>query len=251
MRIILPPSETKAPGGGGGRLRIDSLSFPELAGMRERLVDELVRLSAQPPIAMDVLGIGAKLHVEVERNARLRDANTAPAIERYTGVLFDALDIAGLTPAQRRRADGRLLVGSALFGLVGAADMIPHYRLSAGTRLPAIGPLAAVWRPVLGPVIDSIAEGEPLIDLRSEAYRQLAPCDAAITVRVLSVQADGSLKVVSHANKSTKGAVARVLATTTAAVRSGGDVARVLSRAGFSVRAGDGSCIEVLVGAGQ
>lgn len=58
----------------------------------------------------------------------------------------------------------------------------------------------------------SLANGL-IVDLRSGAYQQLGPVPGAITVRVESVQPDGSRKVVSHFNKHYKGVLARVLAT--------------------------------------
>ncbi len=60
-----------------------------------------------------------------------------PAIERYTGVLYDALDIGSLRGSAATRARTRLAVGSALFGLVRADDPVPAYRLSASSKLPA------------------------------------------------------------------------------------------------------------------
>ena len=59
-----------------------------------------------------------------------------PAIDRYTGVLFDALDAPSLDADAREFARETVVVHSALFGLVGALDEIPAYRLSHDSRLP-------------------------------------------------------------------------------------------------------------------
>ena len=45
-----------------------------------------------------------------------------PALLRYTGVLYEALDVRGLSRAARARAAERLLITSALFGIVGGDD---------------------------------------------------------------------------------------------------------------------------------
>ena len=145
--------------------------------------------------------------------AAVRTSPTLPAIERYTGVLYDALDVRTLTRAQRGRAGRRLAVGSALFGVVRADDPIPAYRLSAGSSLPGLPSLRALWRPVLAPAL--AADGGLVVDLRSGAYADLAPVPGAVTVQVLSRQPDGSRVVVSHFNKAHKGRLARLLATTT------------------------------------
>jgi uncharacterized protein len=112
--VLLPPSETKRVGGDGPPLRVEALSSPALAPMREALIDELVDLADDHPACRQALGISASQHAEIERNATLRSSATLPAIDRYTGVLYDALDIGSLRAASAARARGRLAVGSAL-----------------------------------------------------------------------------------------------------------------------------------------
>ncbi|WP_018348996.1 YaaA family protein [Longispora albida] len=230
MRILLPPSETKAPGGSGEPL--GPLSFPELAPVRQRLVEALTALP--PEEARAALGLSDKQDQELKHNLVLRSAATTPAIDRYTGVLYDALEAATL-PVEAR---GCLLVGSALFGLLGAEDMIPPYRLSGGSRLPGVGGLAPLWKPVLGPVLRALPG--LVIDMRSGAYSALAPLPGAVTVRV--VTAEG--KVVSHFNKATKGRLARVLALEPAEDLAG--VLAVAEAAGFTARQTGPAALEVV-----
>ncbi|MBB5909330.1 peroxide stress protein YaaA [Actinoalloteichus hymeniacidonis] len=209
MLVLLPPSETKASGGDGPPLDLDALSFPELTEVRRSLAESLVTLAADRPASLAALGLSPRQESEVDRNATLFTSPTLPALARYTGVVYDALDLASLSTADRLRADRRLVVSSALFGLVRGGDRIPGYRLSAGSRLPGAGTLRGRWRPVAGPVL---AEWAGLIvDLRSGAYAALAEAPAAVTVRVLSEDASGVRSVVSHANKHLKGRLARAL----------------------------------------
>lgn len=233
MFILLPPSETKAPGGDGPALDVSTLSFPSLNDVRVQNIADLVRLDIDT--ALDVLGISAGLVAEAEANARLVDAPTMPAIFRYTGVLYDALDAATLTSAAR----GRLGVGSALFGVLRADDMVPHYRLSAGTKLPDsrgdTPTMKARWGSrVTDALKETQQDGETgtVVDLRSGGYQQLGRLPGAVTVRVESVQQDGSRKVVSHFNKHYKGVLARVLAQSEVdvpTVDGVGDVAGIAS----------------------
>lgn len=231
--VLLPPSETKSPDGDGPPLDLTTLSTPDLTPVRAQLVEALIRLAADPPAARAALGLSPARDVELARNAALCTSPTKPAVERYTGVLYDALDVRTLTRAQRARADRRLAVGSALFGLARATDAIPAYRLSAGSALPGLPTLRALWRPVLAPVL--AASGELVVDLRSGAYQALAPVPGAVTVDVLSERPDGSRTVVSHANKAHKGRVARLLATTTAEPDDVVRVRALLRRAGLHV----------------
>ena len=73
------------------------------------------------------------------RNAELWTSPTMPALRRYTGVLYDALDVKSFTKAGLEKAHRRLAVTSSLFGVVSATDPIPAYRLSGGNSLPALG----------------------------------------------------------------------------------------------------------------
>lgn len=246
MRVLLPPSETKHAGGDGPALDLDALSWPQLTRARRRLVSATVRLSRTPRKAASALGLGAGQREEVERNAQLRTAPTMPAIERYTGVLYDALDVRSLAAAARRRASERLWVGSALFGMLAADDPIPAYRLSAGSRLESVGSLVRVWKPLVVPILESSSAGDVLVDLRSGAYQALAPIDGAVTVRVLTERADGSRAVVSHFNKATKGHVARLLVQSRRDCGDATEVASVLAAGGLEVEQGDELQLDVI-----
>ena len=229
MLIVLPPSETKSFGGDHPPLDWDSLSFPELNSVRKQIAADLVALD--DPFA--VLGISDKLAAEVEANQQLLTSPTVPAILRYTGVLYDALS-AGTLPNEALQ---RLAIGSALFGVVRAGDLIPHYRLSGGTKLPTRSSttptLKSRWGGLITEVLSSV--DDLVVDLRSGTYQQLGRLKTAITVRVESVQPDGSRKVVSHFNKHYKGELARVLALSEQDPTSIDEVAAIARAAGMTV----------------
>jgi uncharacterized protein len=233
--VLLPPSETKQDGGDGPPLRLDALSYPTLGPLRAALLDELVALAADGPACRRALGISPGQDAEIARNAALRDAPTRPAITRYTGVLYDALDVGSLRGAAATRARARLAVGSALFGLLRADDPVPAYRLSAASALPGRPTLAARWKPLLEPVLAGIAAQELVFDLRSGSYAALGRLPGAVRVDVLAEHADGRRTVVSHFNKAHKGRLARILATSRADPTDAAGVAAVARRAGLRV----------------
>lgn len=240
MIVLLPPSETKRPGGDGPPLALDILSYPALTATRAELVDDLVRLAADRPASRKALGISASQDGEIDRNAALRAAPTLPAIHRYTGVLYDALDVGSLKGAAVARAAARLAVVSALFGLVRADDQIPAYRLSAGSKLPGRPTLAARWKPSLEPVLAELAGRELVVDLRSGSYAALGKVPGAVTVDVTAEHPDGRRSTVSHFNKAHKGRLARALASTRAEPGDAAAVATVARRADMRVeRRGD------------
>ena len=235
MRILLSPSETKSVGGSGAPLDLAALSLPSLTETRRVVADAMVALCTNDPAgAQDALGLSDALADEVTLDAALWTSPTAPALSRYTGVLYDALDPASFTAVTRARAESRLWIGSALFGLVAAADPIPHYRLSSGTKIPGLGTLRSVWRPAL---TEALAEwsDELVLDLRSGSYHQLGPVPGAVTVEVVTEYPDGSRKVVSHFSKHHKGLLARTLATSRAELADLTSLLRVARRAGHTI----------------
>jgi len=164
--ILLPPSEGKTPAVRGSAVDWPSLSFPELNTYRAKVLEALGTVSAHEN-ALALLGVGASLQDDVDRNTRLHAEPAAPAHQIYSGVLYDALGYKTLTPVQRRKADDSVLVISALWGAIRFADRVPAYRLSMGTALPDVGRLASFWKPAAfggprGVGVRASARGLPL-----------------------------------------------------------------------------------------
>lgn len=216
MLVLLPPSEGKSAPRRGNRLDLSRLDLPELTEARARLLDALVTLCRDDPDgAVRTLGLGPSQAAEVAANAALYDARTARADRIYTGVLYDALDVAGLDAASRRRATRWLAITSSVFGLVRLGDPIPAYRLSGSVTLPDVGGVAAYWRERLDPAVRAAAGGGIVVDLRSSTYAgfwrpQPDLARRVATLRVLH-EVDGKRQIVSHFNKATKGRLVRDL----------------------------------------
>ncbi|MEP9365665.1 peroxide stress protein YaaA [Nocardioides sp. CN2-186] len=253
MLILLPPSEGKAAPRRGKPLDLATLDFPTLTPARERVLDALVELcSGDPESAAKVLGVGSTQLDLVELNRTLRTAPTARADQVYAGVLYDALDVATLSPAAKRRSTARLAVTSSLFGLVRPSDRIPAYRLSGDATLPGLGSVAGVWRECLGRAAEDALGGGLLVDLRSGMYGAFWRPDGvrAATVRVLH-EHQGQRKVVSHFNKATKGRIVRALLESGAAPRTPAKLADALRDLGWTVEVGEptakGTQLDVVV----
>jgi len=209
--ILLPPSETKLDGGRADRpLALEALSFAELAAPRRRALSAFRRLARHRGAAA-ALRLGPTQAHELERNRLVETGPTMPAIERFDGVLYEALAVASLTPGARTFAHDHVVVASALFGLLGVDDPIPAYRLSPDSRLPGT-PLKALWS---GPVSGVLAAVTGMIlDLRSEAYAALGPTPQRAEswyLRVVSEGEDGRRRALNHFNKKGKGEFTRAL----------------------------------------
>ncbi|MEH6780393.1 MAG: peroxide stress protein YaaA [Rhodoglobus sp.] len=210
MIILLPPSETKRDGGDESAvLDWSQLSFPELTPSRKVVTSAVTELASDTEAAQKALGISAKQLFEVERNRTLATAPVMPALERYTGVLFDGLDAASMTPSERHFAHSTVVVHSALFGPIGAGDQIPAYRLSHNSKVPGL-PLKKHWREQASRTLASLPGLQ--LDLRSEAYAQLGETSAnSVYLRVVTPGAGGKRVALSHFNKKSKGIFSRAL----------------------------------------
>jgi uncharacterized protein len=209
--VLLPPSETKRDGGAGGPLDYSALAYPKLNPKRRMLVRALRTLARDHAATITALKLGGTQLAEVARNRALTTSATMPAIDRYTGVLYDALDAATLDVGQREFAARHVFVHSALFGPVSAADPIPAYRLSHDSRLPGL-PLKAHWADAVRAALAS-TQGV-VLDLRSEAYVALGAVPAgpqAVFLRVVAEAGDGRRRALNHFNKKSKGEFTRAL----------------------------------------
>jgi cytoplasmic iron level regulating protein YaaA (DUF328/UPF0246 family) len=214
MLIFVPPSETKAFPAGTAPVDLGSLVLPELLPTRAALLKALARLArGRAPAALEALGLSEGQAGELAHNRELGSAPAGAAAELYTGVLYDALDLPGLH--HRGVTTDHVLIFSALWGVLRPDDRIPHYRCSAGVKLPAMGSVSAAWRKALRAPLAAHAGDQLVVDLRSGAYSSLwVPGANAVTVRVLHERESGGVvrrTVVSHFNKATKGRLARAL----------------------------------------
>ena len=220
MLVILPPSETKVSGGDETTtLDLAKLSFPTLTPVRQAVLEQMVALAADPLAALKALKLGPHGLADVERNAQVFSSPVMPALSRYTGVLYDALDIPGLDSAGLMWAKDHIAIFSAAFGLLQADDLIPAYRLSWDSTL-ARGKPSRVWEPVGAALWAEVDDF--VLDLRSQGYRSLAPVpmDRGVFVTLVQPGPVGERKALGHANKKTKGRLVHTLAHSRARILS-------------------------------
>ncbi len=196
--IFLAPSEDKASGGKKGRLT----ESPAQRWVRERLVtlaktgtsEALRRAFGVKDLALD--------KARTEALALRGPVPLLPALSRYTGVAFQALEAASLPP----EVWAQVFILSNLRGLVRGDEPVPPYKLN----LAAIPGLKSHWREALPGQLATMPEG---------LLWELLPGDSSSllniwirprhTVEILN--AGG--KAVSHFSKRYRGLVARWILT--------------------------------------
>jgi cytoplasmic iron level regulating protein YaaA (DUF328/UPF0246 family) len=203
MIFLLPPSETKEP---GGKKMAKVLSHKELNKTRKLLQLALMEICKSPTIAAKALKLGPKQLGEIAVNLDLANPKCLPALDRYTGTLYDALKEGGVTAGMRTRASKAVFIQSSLFGLISAGDEIPNYRLSAGSKLPGMN-LKSLWQEAHEAVWSKFSK-ETIIDMRSKSYAELAPVPKNLSCYSLDVVLEdkrGKRTRLNHFNKQAKG----------------------------------------------
>jgi uncharacterized protein len=244
MLILLPPSEGKTAPPTGPPVDLEALVYADaLTESRRKLLGALAALAEVPlERAVSMLAVSAGQASEVAVDAELGSAPAGPAAAVYTGVLYDRLKL----PELPKRAQGRVLIASALWGVVRPTDRIPYYRLSAKARLDGIGGLAAFWRPALAAALPD-KPGTLVVDMRSGAYSAAwkPKRSTLVSVRAFS-EVRGKRKPVSHMAKAVRGEVARALLEAKKAPEGPEAAASIAESAGFTVDLTDAT-LDVIV----
>jgi cytoplasmic iron level regulating protein YaaA (DUF328/UPF0246 family) len=175
MLILLPPSEKKKSATGSEKFDLSSLAFAaELSDTR------------------------------IQATANQITSQTSPAIEIYDGVLYQGFNWKTLSATEQKRANSKVLIVSAVFGLVKPLDQIFSYKEKIDNKL---------WRDSIAQIAAKFSD-ELIIDCRSSTYKGVWPINPAntIEVRVFQVVA-GERNVITHMSKKYRGELTRHLLT--------------------------------------
>jgi cytoplasmic iron level regulating protein YaaA (DUF328/UPF0246 family) len=173
MLILLPPSEKKKAATSPEKFDLSSLTFAA----------ELSALRSQTTAGSD-------------------SSKTSPAIEIYDGVLYQGLGWNSLSATQKKRANSRVLIVSALFGLVKPLDQIFQYKRKIDSKL---------WRAAIAAVSTKFVS-ELVIDCRSSTYKSVWTINPENTVEVRVFKINGTERsVITHMSKKYRGELTRHL----------------------------------------
>jgi cytoplasmic iron level regulating protein YaaA (DUF328/UPF0246 family) len=173
MLLLLPPSEKKKAATSPEKFDLSSLTFAaELSALRSKTT------------------------------AGYESSQTSPAIEIYDGVLYQGLGWNSLSATQKKRANSRVLIVSALFGLVKPLDQIFQYKIKIDSKL---------WRDAIAAVSTKFVS-ELVIDCRSSTYKNVWTINPENTVEVRVFKINGTERsVITHMSKKYRGELTRHL----------------------------------------
>lgn len=209
--ILLPPSEGKAEGG-SARTKWSPSSGTFGHALGDYRVEVAQRLAAMKGGDAKLLGVkGEHLTRAQSANTTLIGAPTLPAWQRYTGVVWDHLDLASMAAAERNAFVKRIFVPSGLLGMVRADDAIPDYRLKMGARLAPFGLMSTWWRDDLTDVFATTVKKRVVIDLLPQEHRAALNRTALPTLMQIDLVSKLGKIVGGHNAKAAKGLLAQHL----------------------------------------
>jgi cytoplasmic iron level regulating protein YaaA (DUF328/UPF0246 family) len=173
MLILLPPSEKKKAATSQVKFDLSSLAFAA----------ELTTARTQVTSNYDY-------------------SQTSAAIEIYDGVLYQGLGWESLSAIQKKHANEKVLIISALFGLVKPLDQIFQYKTKIDNKF---------WRDAIATVSEKFVN-ELVVDCRSSTYKSVWSInpESTVEIRVFKVVND-ERSVITHMSKKYRGELTRHL----------------------------------------
>ena len=201
MKILIPPSEGKA------KVRPLDILFKdtnfEFAKYTQQIVDLLCLIENED--LTSVYGTTQEKAMMFHRqNQDAFNSKCVPAIERYTGVVYNHIEWNTLSKKSKNYMQKHILIFSGLFGLLMPETLIPDYKLKMNVLS-----LKSLW----GPIISNYLKDEDIIfDLLPQVHRKAyKPNKNTIQIDFL-VQSKGKTSAAGHFGKAVKGQFIRFLA---------------------------------------
>ena len=160
MKILIPPSEGKA------KVKSTKTLFGDTNFKFYREVNQVVRLLELigDEDLRSVYGTSAEKALMFHRqNQDIFNSPCAPAIERYTGVVYEHIDWITLSEKAKKYMEKYVLIFSGLFGILTPMTPIPNYKLKMNVLS-----LQHHWKPIL---TEALQDENPIIDLLPQVHR--------------------------------------------------------------------------------
>jgi len=202
MKILIPPSEGKA------KVRSQEILFRDTKFQFSQYTQQIVDLLnlIENEDLTSVYGTSQDKAIMFHRqNQDVFNSKCVPAIERYTGVVYNHIDWETLNKKAKNYMNKHVIIFSGLFGLLSPDTFIPDYKLKMNVLS-----LKSLW----GPIISDYLKDEDLIfDLLPQVHRKAyTPNKNTIQIDFL-VQSKGKTSAAGHFGKAVKGQFIRFLAS--------------------------------------
>ena len=202
MKILIPPSEGKA------KTKVTKTIFSTTNFKFERYVTQVVRLLEliDDEDLRSVYGTSSEKALGFHRqNQDIFNSPCAPAIERYTGVVYEHINWASLSEKSKIYMEQNVFIFSGLFGMLTPLTLIPDYKLKMNVLS-----LQHHWNPIL---TEALYNETSIIDLLPQVHRKAYTPNKknVIPVDFLIIN-KGKKTAAGHFGKAVKGEFIRYMA---------------------------------------
>ena len=202
MKILIPPSEGKA------KTKSTKTLFSKTNFRFEREVNQVVRLLEliDDEDLRSVYGTSAEKALMFHRqNQDIFNSPCAPAIERYTGVVYEHISWSTLSEKAKDYMEKYIYIFSGLFGLLTPKKLIPDYKLKMNVLS-----LQHHWCPFL---TETLKNEKVIIDLLPQVHRKAYNSNQKNIIPVdFLILNKGKKSAAGHFGKAVKGEFIRYIA---------------------------------------
>ena len=202
MKILIPPSEGKA------KVKSTKTIFSSTNFRFEREVNQVVRLLEliDDEDLRSVYGTSAEKALMFHRqNQDVFNSPCSPAIERYTGVVYEHINWSTLSEKAKDYMEKNIYIFSGLFGLLTPKTPIPEYKLKMNVLS-----LQHHWNPIL---TETLKNEKVIIDLLPQVHRKAYnPIKKNVTMVDFLILNKGKKTAAGHFGKAVKGEFIRYIA---------------------------------------
>tara|TARA_Y100001935_G_C17307690_1_gene513483 strand:- start:2236 stop:2934 length:699 start_codon:yes stop_codon:yes gene_type:complete len=202
MKILIPASEGKAKVTTPSNLKFRDTDFrfnesvTQVVNLLELIDEEDLR---------SIYGTSQEKSESFHRqNQSIFNEKCVPAIDRYTGVVYENIGWKNLDQKAKDYLQNHILIFSGLFGMVKPLTPIPNYKLKMNVLS-----LQIHWRPVL---TEALEEEEFIIDLLPQVHRKAYVPHKNVYKVDFSVIKKGKKTAAGHFGKAVKGKFIKYLA---------------------------------------
>ena len=201
MLILIPPSEGKA------KIKSSKIIFKDTNFKYEREVNQVIRhlsILDQEDLRSIYGTSQEKSEIFHRQNQDIFKSHCAPAIERYTGVVYEYIDWSTLDKKAQLYMENHIRIFSGLFGLLTPQTLIPNYKLKMNVLS-----LQFHWNPI---ITEALKNEEVIFDLLPQVHRKAYTPSKNVIKVDFSVINKGKKTAAGHFGKAVKGKFIRYLA---------------------------------------
>lgn len=157
---------------------------------------------AQNATQKDLKCSGKRYEQGIELNTNIMWWEKLPAIERYSGVMYNAINYEGMSALWKTYFQEHFLILSGMYGIVTPQDLIGNYKLPIETNW-----LYKFWGDIVTSTLNEL-QADVIVDFLPGAYKKMIQWDK-IKSTIVQIdffqKKDGELKKLTHGVKKVKG----------------------------------------------